>query len=672
LFLFGHSSRLLADVRLPGIISDHMVLMRSAAVPIWGKADAAEEVMVTFNGKSARTVAGADGNWKVSLNLAQTGPGPHELVVKGKNEIKISDVLVGTVWLASGQSNMEFSLQGTIGAEEEIAHSLNPQLRQFKVEKVSSARPLEECKGRWNIASPATAGAFTAAGYYFGKRLQKELGIPVGIINASWGGTAAEYWLSAGAIAKVESLRTGDTRYRQMAGEYPAQKQAFVEAYGAWLRTQHRDDRPSPEPERFAGQSVTGDGWSKIQLPGAISAETGVIWIRKDIDVSEAVLNNGQDFKVMLGRLEGFEQVYWNGTKVSETPYTKYPGAGYARYFPIPKQLLRAGRNTIAVRIFAPALSPTLDYDPEGFKAGPVSMVGEWLAKSEYALPPISQAARSAIPKSLGRLPEVMASRIFNGVVSPITSYDIAGVLWYQGESNAGRAYEYRTVLPLLIEDWREKWYRPDLPFYICQLPGSGPKKSSPAESEWAELREAQSETLRVPGTQLAVLIDLGEAKDLHPRNKLEVGDRLARLALARQYGKKLVVSGSVYDSMAVESAQVRIRFRHVEGGLAAKPLPAVYDLSTLLGQTAPLVRNSPNSELEGFQICGEDHHWVWADARIDGQSVVVSSGQVSKPVAVRYAWADNPTVNLVNGAGLPAAPFRTDNFAALTANRHF
>jgi sialate O-acetylesterase len=457
-----------------------------------------------------------------------------------------------------------------------------------------------------------------------------------------------------------------------MVADYPAQKQNFVDAYAAWLRANGREDRLCPEPAQFAGEGLPAEGWDRIRLPGKISPATGVIWIRKNIEVSDAVLSNGQDFKVSLGRLEGFEQVYWNGAKVWETPYEKYPGEGYTRYFPIPKQLLRAGMNTIAVRIFAPSISPATVIDPDAFKAGPVSLAGDWLAKTEYAFPPVSPALLANVPKSPVRPPEVLASSIFNGIVNPLTSYGVAGVLWYQGESDAGRAYEYRTALQLLIEDWREKWKRSDLPFYICQLPGFGPKKSSPGESELSEVRESQLVASKLPNTAMAVLVDLGEAKDNHPRNKSDVAERLLRVVLAKEYGKKLVYSGPVYESMSVEKNQIRIRFRHTDGGLAARPVPAVYDVSTLLGQTAPLVRNSPQSQLEGFQICGEDRRWIWGDARIDGQSVVVWSSKVPEPIAVRYAWADNPTVNLFNGAGLPAAPFRTDDFPALTAKNHF
>ena len=535
-----------------------------------------------------------------------------------------------------------------------------------------SPQPLTACKGQWEIAGPETSGAFTAVGYYFGKRLQEKLQIPVGIVNASWGGTFSEMWISAEAMSRVESLHAGDLAWRRMAAEYSAKKEAFVDAYGAWLRTNTRGDRPCPDPSRYAATDIdpnngAPNGWSPISLPGKISPASamGVFWIRKEIDVPASFMSSGQDFKVMLGPFEGFEQVYWNGTKVSETPYEKLPGQGYPRYFPIPKKLLHAGKNIIASRIYAPSASPVILTNPEAFNAGPVSMVGEWQAKSEYVFPPLTPAASASIPKAPTRPLDVTASSIFNGVLNPIIPYGIDGVLWYQGESDAGRAYEYRTALRLLIEDWREKWKRSGLPFYLCQLPGFGPKMPSPGESEWAEVRESQAVTLTLPNTAMAVLVDLGEAKDAHFRNKRDVGERLARLVLAKE-------SGPLYESMTVEGNRVRVRFSHAEGGLVARAAPATYDISTLLAQTAPLIRNSPRSELEGFQICGEDRRWVWADAGIDEGAVVVSSPRVPHPIAVRYAWADNPTVNLFSAAGLPAAPFRTDDFPARTAANHF
>jgi sialate O-acetylesterase len=291
------------------------------------------------------------------------------------------------------------------------------------------------------------------------------------------------------------------------------------------------------------------------------------------------------------------------------------------------------------------------------------------LAKTEYEFPAIPAEKTAVAPQPPANPPGLhsVASFLFNGMVRPIIPYAIRGVIWYQGEANTGRACQYRTSFPLLISDWRKQWNQGDFPFYFCQLPIYRPKVSMPGESGWAELREAQSMALKLPNTGQAVTIDVGETGNLHPRNKKDVGERLALIALARDYGKAIPFSGPVYDSIKVESGKAILSFQHTDGGLTAKPLPQTDAVNSLTNETAPLVRNSPNSQLEGFAICGEDRKWVWADAKIDGNNVIVWSDKVPSPAAVRYAWADNPTCNLTNGPGLPASPFRTDDFPPVT-----
>ncbi len=670
LLFFCHTVQLQADIRLPALISDHMVLVRSRAVPIWGNSDPGETVTVAFDSRTSQTVAGADGRWKVLLNLENTGPGPFQMTVKGQNEIVVSDVVVGAVWLAAGQSNMELPLQATLGAEAEIARSGNSLLRVFRVVKVGKPQPVEDCKGQWVPSDPKSSPAFTAVGYYFAQRIQRELRQPVGLIDGSWSGTYSEMWMSEGAIRSVESIRTGDARRRQLLAEYPALKKKFVDDYAVWLETNGRKDRPSANP---AGFLSSGD-WSTIRLPGKISERpvTGAVWIRKEIEVPAEALTSGQAFKVLLGDIEGFEQVYWNGTKVSETSYQSYPGAGYPRYFPVPPNLLHEGNNTIAVRIFAPALPPKITNAPGRFWAFTVNLEGTWETKTEYELPLPAPAVLANVPKPPSTPPLGNSSVIFNGTIHPLTNYAIDAVLWYQGESDASRAYEYRSALGAMIADWREKWKRPHLPFYICQLHAYGAKKPEPGESEFAELRESQAAMLKLPGTAMTVLMDMGESGDDHPRNKRAVGERLASLVLAKQFGKNVPYAGPVFAAHKIEGRRIRIQFSHTEGGLSARQLPATFDVNTLAGKTAPLVRNSPQSALEGFTICGDDRRWVWADARIEGNTVLVWSATVPRPIAVRYGWANNPTVNLENGSGLPAAPFRTDDFPAQTAKNHY
>jgi len=494
-----------ADVQLPAIISDHMVLKKGTDVPIWGKAAPGEEISVSLDGVSAKTKAGKDGKWRVLLDLSKSFPGPFEMTVAGKNKIAINDVLVGEVWLASGQSNMALVVKMTTGAESEIAGSSNPMLRQFFVDRALSDKPADDCQGRWEVAAPATTGNFSAVAYFFAKHLQKELGVPVGFINSSVGGTPCEAWISPEAI----------------------------------------DTQPHLKEAREA----------------ALKAEAA-----------------------------------------------------------------RAGG----------------DGSPQAAGKRKISREDKGRTKKEPSV-------------------------LFNGMINPLVPYAINGVVWYQGEANVDRAWQYRSAFQLLIRDWRAQWGQADLPFYFCQLASHLPKLPQPSDSAIAELREAQSMALKLPDTGQAVLIDIGESNDIHPKNKRDVGDRLAAIALVNHYGKKAPFSGPVYQSMKVEGGKIRLTFAHVDGGLVAKALPATYIVKSTAGETAPLVRNSPNSQLEGFAISGADHKWVWADAKIDGDSVVVWSDKVPAPVAVRYAWADNPTCNLSNASGLPASPFRTDDDPAMT-----
>lgn len=659
-----------ADVKLPSIFSDHMVLQSAEQAPVWGQADASEDVAVTFNGHSYTAKAGAEGRWMLFIHLKDTPAGPFEMQVSGKNRIVIRDVAVGQVWLASGQSNMERMLKQTAGAEREIAGSANPLIRQFKIPRTAAEAPARDCTGEWVLAGPATAAEFTAVGYYFAKRLHADLGVPVGIINATWGGTFSEAWTSAGGIAQIPSLASGNDLRKKLRQEYPGQIKTFAEQFTAWLRETGRADRPF-DPAPFLAEPVGPEGWVSVTLPGKVAApglpECGAFWLRREVDVPAAAIPAG--LNVLFGELKGFETVYWNGKKITETTLEQFTGEGMPRLCGIAPQRIKPGKNTLALRVFAPAEAPSFRSNPQAFNAGAASLAGTWQAKAEFALPKLVSPPP---PKPPRRPVSQLASEPFNGMIAPIIPYRLAGVIWYQGEANRGRAWEYREAFPLLVKDWRKQWGREDLPFYFCQLANFLEKKDAPSESEWAETREAQSLALALPATGQAVLIDIGEAKDIHPLNKRDVGERLARIALARDYGKSIVFSGPVYRSMTVEGKTIRVTFSHAERGLAARQLPARYDVRMQTGETAPLIRNSPGSELEGFAVCGADRKWVWANAKIEGDSAVVWSGAVQKPVAVRYGWADNPTCNLINGDGLPAAPFRTDDFPLITKGNVF
>jgi sialate O-acetylesterase len=690
----------LADVRLPAIFSDHMVLKKSAKVPIWGSADPGEVVTVTLNGRSARGTTADNGKWTVTLDLSDSAQGPFEMTVEGKNKLTIKDVVVGEVWVASGQSNMEWALGSTSGAAEEISASENPLLRQFLVKKKTSSEPLNDVEGSWVAASPATSGGFSAVGYYFARRLQRELQVPVGLIHTSWGATPSEAWTSVAAIDSVPELRERREQLWAEQRDYPAKKAEFVNEMDSWVKETGRTDKPTGDVSAFAGLEASTEGWTPITLPGAVHAhidehgavditgrdgqlaaddvvlaaglpEAGIVWVRKDVELTPERAKVNNNLRIPL---DGFDSVYWNGELLKQTTYQEFPGTGFARSggpFDIPFAKQNVGKNVLAIRLYQP-VGPAKFTGP--ITVGPLNVSGEWLAKAEEVFPALAPEITAAgpVPPPYPQEPKSVAAYLFNGMVAPFVPYAISGVIWYQGESNVGRAWQYRTAFPLLIKDWRQQWGQGDFPFYFCQLANFQAKKQEPGESPWAELRETQSSTLLLPNTGQAVLIDVGESMDIHPGNKKDPGERLAAIALARDYGKSTPFSGPVYDSVQFKNGKATLRFKHTDGGLVARALPPTFDVEVKTGTTAPLVRNSPGSDLEGFAVCGEDKNWVWADARIEKDQVVVWSDKVPSPIAVRYAWAGNPACNLYNGAGFPASPFRTDDFAASTFNAKY
>jgi sialate O-acetylesterase len=679
--LLALASAAYADVSLPAIFSHHAVLQRGARVPVWGKASPHEAVSVAVAGVTGSTRADAAGRWRVALDLAESRPGPHELVVTGHNRLVVSDVVLGEVWLASGQSNMEWMLSGADDAAVEIARPANPLLRQFTVKRAAAKTPQDDCVGSWSIAGPATSARFSAIAYHFGRRIQLETGGPVGMINASWGGTAIELWLSEAAIARDPALHLGQQRALEREPRFAAELAAYAESGRAWAEKHQRADREPPDLARFTGPSpAAAERWPKVVLPEGLAAaplpKSGAIWLRRTVRVPARVETIGLErgFLLSIGAFAGFDRVYWNGVKIGESSWAKPPPAGGRRYA-VPPALLQPGTEaTVALRIFNPLDTGFALTVPEGavFLADTADLRGAWEVTTEFALPTLTAEAVATYPRTAPRASTV-ASRMFNGLIAPLAGYALRGFIWYQGESNVGRAVQYAQTFPALIRDWREHWGGPELPFYFCQLANANTPPAQPGDSGWAELREAQTRTLAVPRTGQAVLIDLGEADDLHPRNKREPAERLARLALRHDYGRTVETSGPVFASATAEGAAMRIRFRSTSGGLVARPLPAAYRPRSTLPRTVPLVRRSPGGAVEGFALCGADRRWVWADAaRIEGDTVIVSSPQVTAPVAVRYAWADNPTCNLCNGAGLPAAPFRTDDFPLSTARTLF
>jgi arylsulfatase A-like enzyme len=556
---------------------------------------------------------------------------------------------------------MEFDMKAITSATAEIETSANPTLRQFHVLKNPSCRtPADDVQGYWTVARPGTTEDFIAAGYYFAKTIQRELGTPVGLIKVCWGGSKVEPWISPKSLAGFPELATP-------AKNMDALSERNKTAFRDWLHQTKREDRPAGDVAPFTSGPVAKEhGWVAVKDSGPVSdpslPKLGAFWFRKEVAL--AARQTGAAQVLQFGPSAQFEQVYWNGTLIGGRNIDSFTGLTSVRHYLLPPTLLKEGVNHLAVRIFAPAEPPGFSWVPS---VGSTKIPGGWMAKAEYELPPLEPVAKAAVPPLTGQ--HVLAGRLFNGMVHPILPYAIRGVLWYQGESNTGNATLYRTAFPLLIRDWREHWQQGDFPFYFCQLANYRAKTDQPGESVWAELREVQATALSVPNTGMAVLIDTGESEDIHPQSKQVAGERLAKIALAKTYGRALVPSGPAYKAMRVEGGSIRLFFDQLGGGLVAKEIPATYDVMRKAGKAAPLARNSPHSQLEGFAICGAEKRWVWANATIDGDSVLVSSEVVSAPVAVRYGWSDNPTCNLYNAADLPASPFRTDDFSTTTAS---
>lgn len=670
ILISGFVASLTAEIRLPAFFGDHMVLQQGKPLSVWGWGEVDEVITVSYGSSVATATVGDDGKWKVVLPTmvgGQTG----ELRIQGtksNHAITLQDVVAGEVWLASGQSNMEHSLLA-FQHHEEIAKPEDAQIRQFIVKSAGLKEPQEDCQGQWEIAGPKTRGNFSATGYYFARALQRDLNVPVGFINASVGGTPIESWISREGIASVPELKEASDRKWQQFLEYPTKKTAFIKEFGAALTQFNREDQVAPEGNAYSDKEGTEGEWRTVKVPGPISipgfSGNGVVWLRREVTMP--IDSTKKTIWLRLYQVQGFPSVYWNGKLIKSITYNDHPGKGSIS-IELPKNLINAGKNSITIRIFAPFQSPSIS---DGPRIGDIWIGGEWQARVERNFPVLDKAVLEKIPAvvDIQEHSNYLPSGLFNGLIHPLVGYAFKGMIWYQGEANVARAWQYRTAFPVLIQDWRKRWNQEHLSFYFCQLANQGSKTQAPGESGWAELREAQTLALSLPNTGQAVLIDVGEI-DIHPSDKQSVGDRLARIALAKDYGRKISSSGPVYKSMKIEGSLIRLEFDNSEGGLEAREMQSTYPQSTLSGTKKPLIRNSPNSQLEGFAICGTDRKWYWANAKIVGESVIVWSDNVSAPIAVRYAWADNPTVNLYNTAGLPAAPFRTDDFPAKTVNK--
>lgn len=652
---------------LPAMFADHAVLQWGRPIPVWGTADPGRRVVVRFAGQVKGAVAGDGGRWVTWLDALGAG-GPYELSVSvGLKEITCQDVYVGDVWVCSGQSNMAWPLSQALNGTQEVADANHPRIRLFTVPRRLAAVPQGDVEGAWSLCKPATAGSFSAVGYFFGRELARELDVPIGLINASWGGSPAEAWTPRRVLSELPELADVLEEMDDKLEAHYHRKGEVIEAY-----EDARDDFRIALAKYMAGVRQGDAGvrgrwhrpdandadWQTMDLPqpweqSELGELDGVVWFRKELELPDSWA--AKRLILELGPIDDDDETYVNGERVGSIGYDLLRHWQMPRRYPIPGVLVKAGRCVIACRVLDGGGSGGLCGTPGQMKlyrhddpnCPPISLAGPWRYKVGYRKPEMN-VPRPPRPPGLPR----SAGSMYNGMIAPLVPYGIAGVIWYQGESNAGRPIQYRKLFPALIASWRQRWGQGSFPFLFVQLANFLAPPRLPDEGGWAWLREAQAMALGDPNNAMAVAIDIGQADDIHPRNKQEVARRLALAALAKVHRRRVVYSGPTYESMKVEGNKVRVRFRHVGDGLVA-------------GRPAA-------TTLRHFALAGADRTFHWADAKVlppaapgkPSDTVILWSSRVPRPVAVRYAWASNPEgCNLYNTQGLPAAPFRTDDW---------
>ena len=630
-------SFLQAQVKLPRVVRDSMILQRDTKVNIWGWASPNEKVNVKFNSKSYKVTTSADGKWLLQL-APMTAGGPYTMEITGKNRIMLKDILIGDVWICSGQSNMVHQMNiHDVTYAKDIAEANNSQIRHFWIPTMTSlAGPKDDLPtGYWKSAIGEDVRPFSAVAYFFAKKLYEKYHVPIGLINASVGGTPIEAWTSKEGLKDFSDLQATIQKNKDTAYINSVARNAFAANPG---RPAQVFDKGMIEPVKWYEPAYVPKGWRPINVPGywedqGLKDLNGVVWYRKEIDIPASM--NVKPARVFLGRIVDADLLYINGKQVGSTTYL-YPQRRYS----VPADVLKAGKNTFVVRVTnASGKGGFVPDKPYYIFAGSdtVDLKGTWLYKvGQVNSPSSSSPGIRTGPVNAQNQP----AALYNAMVAPVTNYSIRGFLWYQGEANTGRAEEYAKLQPAQIIDWRNKWNQGVLPFLYVQLPGFMDYNYLPSESNWAHLRESQLRSLSVPNTAMVVAIDLGEWNDIHPDNKKDVGERLGLAAMKIAYGENIVHSGPIYESATISGNIITIRFTNTGSGLTTKDGETVSELA----------------------IAGEDKKFVWADAVLKKNYIEVWSDQVPNPKYVRYAWSDNPVnPNLYNKEGLPASPFRTD-----------
>lgn len=651
LFCGAFYSQTQAQVHLSPLFTDNMVLQQKTDAPVWGTAspDAEVSVYTSWNKATCSTVADSDGKWMVKVKTPKAG-GPYSVVISenGQNPVTISNVLVGEVWLCSGQSNMEMPVKGwgkVMNYEQELKDAAKyPEIRLLEVQRNVSPKPESEFTADadgWMLCSPETLEEFSATAYFFGREIHLKRNVPVGLINTSWGGTIIEAWMSADALQGVKDLEDEAAWVKDWPASKEERKKTATQGVKDWEEMAAAFDRAYLNLDTdFPTHWQKDADWDSMHMPGNIEsvypALDGHVLLRREVDIPSSW--KGKALKMYIQAVDDQDYTYFNGVQVGA-------GSGWNvnRVYDVPAQLVKAGKTLVAMRIVDTGSGGGISGDDASFYLeGPdgqrVTLAGIWKSKkvADYSqLPPR--------PRNTYDDPN-WSTVLYNAMINPLVPYAVKGAIWYQGCSNVDRAYQYRDLMTLMIEDWRKAWGY-DFPFYITQISSWMEYQTQPEESSWAELREAQTIAADVTANAgLAVTTDIGDALDIHPKNKQEVGRRLALQALNKTYGMAVECSGPVYEGHEVNGNVIRVRFSSVGKGLVAK-----------------------GGRLEGFAVAGADRKFHWAEARIVGDCVELTCAEVERPLAVRYAWANNPVGNLFNAAGLPAGPFRTDDWPGLT-----
>ncbi|OKS87317.1 hypothetical protein RG47T_2777 [Mucilaginibacter polytrichastri] len=622
-----------AQVSLPKLVSDNMVLQRDTKIKLWGWAGRHEKVTIKFNNKTGKAITGDDGKWMILLPVMKAG-GPYTMEISASNHITIRNILIGDVWFCSGQSNMVINMERVKERyPEDIAQANYPEIRNFFIPTVADVRKVHDelPASEWKAATPTNTLNFGAASYFFARKLYLKYHVPIGIINASVGGTPIEAWISEGGLKQFPEYQTKLANFKDSVymGKLLAKKDPPIKKPEA--------DKGLTGPVKWYDTTYVPQGWHKFWLPGywadqGVKGLNGTVWFRKEINIPASM--TGTPAKLFMGRIIDADQAYVNGVLVGGTTY-QYP----PRRYDVAQGLLKPGKNIIVVRVVNTAgKGGFVPEKPYFLSAGGqnIDLRGDW----QYQVGEVFETqwgAGSANNFSAQNEP----AGLYNTMVAPVINYAVKGFVWYQGESNTAKPQAYQYLLPALISDWRSKWNNVKLPFIYAQLPNFMEVQYSPSESQWAEMRESQLKALAVPNTAMSVNIDAGEWNDIHPLDKKDVGERLALGAEKLAYHDETVVlSGPIYQSAKIEGNKITLTFNNIGSGLAAKD----------------------GGELQYFAIAGKNKKYVWAKARIEGNTVVVWNDDITEPLYVRYAWADNPEgANLYNKDGLPASPFTTD-----------